>query len=449
MRPLVRPFVFAFAVAPLLAQQDSITELRVRETVAWLADDARGGRASGSPELEQVADWIIARFEAAGLQPVRSAFAHDFVLPGLALDSGAVQLLLQRTVDGKTTDHRFEPGKQVRQWTASDVVEGDVEPCTVATFGDRVLQLQIDSGSARRPLIVEVDEQHPYWLASRGVHQVLGKRRRAARPVLLVPKGLLPANPPDGREVGWTATWSVAPAEKGEVAQRNVLALLPGTTKKDEYVLVSAHYDHIGKGSPVGGDHINNGADDDASGTTAVILLAEAMAKMPPPARSVLFVCFAAEERNLLGSAAFAERPPVPLEQVVANLNIEMIGRPLEGNEGKAWITGRELSDFAAIAAEALGRGGVQVVDFPLASRLFAQSDNFSLARRGVVAHSISAGSLHEDYHQPGDEVAKLDLPHMTKIIRGLLELTLELANREAAPLWNEKGKQQIERLRR
>jgi Zn-dependent M28 family amino/carboxypeptidase len=234
-----------------------------------------------------------------------------------------------------------------------------------------------------------------------------------------------------------------------DVPLRNVVALLPGTTRKHEYVVVSAHYDHIGIGRPVGGDAIYNGADDDASGTTAVLLLAEAMQKQPPPARSVLFVCFSGEERGLRGSAAFCERPPVPIDEIVTNLNIEMIGRPEPGNEGKAWITGSDLSDFAAIVEAPLQRASVLLVDFRMANQLFAASDNWSFAQRGIVAHSVSAGSLHSDYHRPSDEVERLDLPHMTRIIRALLPAVRELADRDAPPRWNEKGRARVERAKR
>ena len=140
-----------------------------------------------------------------------------------------------------------------------------------------------------RSIVCEVDPTHPKWIAAAGEHRVLGGRRQAARPVLLVRKGVLPPAPTEG-EATWTLTWSVAAPAKADVPQANIVGVLPGTDLKDEFVLVSAHYDHIGVGTPVGNDAINNGADDDATGTTAVVVLAEALAKQPPPRRSVLFV---------------------------------------------------------------------------------------------------------------------------------------------------------------
>lgn len=145
-----------------------------------------------------------------------------------------------------------------------------------------------------------------------------------------------------------------------------------------------------------------------------------------------------------MGSKAFCDTPPFPLAKVVANVNLEMLGRPEPGKEGKAWVTGADLSDFAALAAAAMQKGGVELVEFPMASRLFAASDNWSFAKAGVVAHSISAGSLHRDYHQPGDEVDKLDVAHMTKVIQAMYPFVVDLASREQAPQWNDAGRKRI-----
>lgn len=451
-RPARRASVFLLALpfaVGIAAQGEVVTEARVREIVTWLAADERNGRDTGSPELEQVADWLGERFAAAGLTPgADGSWFHAWSMSGVRLDSDAVSVVLQRKVGDETKAIVLEAGKDVRWWRPSDALAGMDENCTVALADDAVLQQMLNAKSARRPVLIEVAEDDPYWLHAAGEHGVLGGRRAAARPVFLVRKGVLPP-PPAGAEVGWSATWSVPAAPAAEVPLRNVVALVPGTTRKDEFVVVSAHYDHIGIGRPVDGDAIHNGADDDATGTTAVLLLAQAMAKQPPPARSVLFVCFAGEERGLRGSSAFCERPPVPLDHIVANLNIEMIGRPEPGNEGKAWLTGPGLSDLPKVVEAPLQRAGVLLVDFRMADRLFAASDNWSFVQHGIVAHSISAGSLHADYHRPSDEVDKLDIPHMTRIVRGLLAAVRELADRDAAPQWNEAGRQLLERTKK
>ncbi len=431
---------------PVVAER--ITEARVREVVTWLAADERAGRDTGSPELEQAADWLGERFAAAGLVALKGgSWFHEYTLPGIRLDSRAITLKLVRKEKDKSAEFVLKPDEDVRLLRPADLVSGE-EECTVGLMNDPVLQRMIDAPSARRAVALEVPVDHPFWKRAAGAHDRLGAVRGASRPVFLVRPGVLPEQAPE-QEVAWTATWTLPAAEKKDVPLRNVTATLPGTDKKDEFVVVSAHYDHIGTGRPVDGDAIYNGADDDASGTTAVVLLAEALAKMPAPRRTLLFVCFSAEERGLEGSAAFCKRPPVPREGIVANLNLEMLGRPEPGKEGKAWVTGSGYSDFAEIVGAALKRGGVELIDFRMADQLFAASDNWSFVRHGIVAHSLSAGSLHTDYHRPSDEVDRLDIPHMTRVIRALVEVVREFANRDARPEWNEKGKARIARGRR
>jgi hypothetical protein len=445
LRALAAPLAVSFAAA--LVAQSPITVERVRETVTWLAADERAGRETGSPELVAAGEWIAERFAKAGLQQVaEGSWFHEFPLTGWRLDSRALQLELVRRIDDKSETFTFVADDDVRQLSVADTLTGDAEPCTVARLDDPAMQRMMSADSARRLVVCEVAADDPRWLGSAGAHRVLTNKRQASRPLLLVRHGLLPPAPADGKAATWTAKWSAGEPEKVEIPQYNVLGVLRGAAKKDEFVVVSAHYDHIGIGAEVDGDRINNGADDNATGTTAVLLLAEALAKEPPLARSVLFVCFTGEERGLLGSKAFCARPPVPLEQIVVNVNFEMLGRPEPGNEGKAWITGAELSDFATIAGDALRRGGIQPMDFAQAGRLFTASDNWAFAQKGVVAHSISAGSLHPDYHGRNDEVDRLDVPHMTNVIRGLVEVVRDFANRAERPQWNERGRKRIER---
>ena len=231
---------------------------------------------------------------------------------------------------------------------------------------------------------------------------------------------------------------------------KNVVAALPGSDLAHEYVVVSAHYDHIGLAPAQDGqDAINNGADDDATGTTAVLVLAEHFARAAQPLRrTVLFVCFSAEEKGLRGSAAFAAAPPVPLASIVVNVNLEMLGRPEREAAPFAWITGAQYSDFATVAATALSARGVQLEDFAMATQLFGASDNVSFARHGIVAHSISAGTLHKDYHKPGDEPDRIAYPHMTAVIRGLAGVVEAFANGDSKPNWNEEGLRVLEKLR-
>jgi hypothetical protein len=445
----------AGAAGPATAAE-SITEARALEVVTWLAADERGGRDTPSPGLEAAAEWLAARFAAAGLQQAqKDSWYHRYTLPGLRLDSAAIQVKLRCTQEGVEGAREVElkPDVDVRWQAAGELTAGTLEVASVVLAGDPRGERARMLGGSRRPLLVEVDEQDADWQRAAGAHDVLAGRRRSTRAVFLVRKGAFAAV---GLEPGaeldpwrFELTWTTPSPQPVDIELKNVVGVLPGKQKASEYVLVSAHYDHIGIGAPVDGDAIRNGADDDASGTTAVVLLAEALQKGPPLARSVAFVCFSAEEKGLRGSQAFAERPPFPLEQVAVNVNIEMIGRPDPGKERQAWITGRDYSDFEAIAAAALLRAGIETVEFGMQTQLFTASDNASFVRKGIVAHSISAGALHRDYHRPSDSVDKLDIAHLTAVIRGLREVVVDFAGRPERPAWNERGREVVESLKR
>ena len=188
-------------------------------------------------------------------------------------------------------------------------------------------------------------------------------------------------------------------------------------------------------------DDTFNGADDDASGVTAVLTLADAFGALEPRTkRSVIFMTFWGEERGMLGSKELVQASPWPLDKLVAGINIEMIGRPEEGARNKIWMTGWTASDLGTLVALGARRVGVENFEHPsLSQRLYAASDNISFVNKGVIAHSFSGGSLHGDYHQPSDEWQRLDLPHMTQVIRGLYAGTLPIAQGKLTPVKKQK----------
>ncbi len=255
----------------------------------------------------------------------------------------------------------------------------------------------------------------------------------------LVPLGMAPGRNGRPRPVlldSWAAqdTFAVANRRVGY----NVIGVIPGSDPvlRDEVVIVDAHYDHLGIGAPVNGDSIYNGADDDASGTVAVLEIARALAAGPPPRRTVVFAAMTGEEVGLLGTRWYIEHPPFPLEQTVANLEIEMIGRPdsLAGGPGKAWLTGYERSTMG----DQLRSQGVPIVPDPRPEqRFFERSDNIAFARRGIPAHTISTFNLHDDYHTPADEVDRIDFVHMTSVIQAAVRATRILTD-GPKPEWHE-----------
>jgi hypothetical protein len=199
----------------------------------------------------------------------------------------------------------------------------------------------------------------------------------------------------------------------------NLLGILPGSDPQlaNELVLVDAHYDHLGIDASVrDGDAIYNGADDDASGTVAVLEIARIIAHGPRPRRTLVFLATTGEEVGLLGTNWFIAHPVRTLEQYVANLEIEMIGRPdsLAGGPGRGWLTGYERSTMG----ESFTKAGLPIVpDRRPEQSFFTRSDNIGFARRGIVAHTLSSFNLHNDYHRVTDDVRLVDFDHMAALI--------------------------------
>lgn len=201
----------------------------------------------------------------------------------------------------------------------------------------------------------------------------------------------------------------------------NIAGIIPGKTKPNEYVVFSGHYDHLGIIKPVKGDSIANGADDDASGTTAVISLAKYYKKLNNNARTLIFVAFTAEEIGEFGSQYFAKT--VAPDKVVAMFNIEMIGKASKFGQNSAFITGFERSDFGKILQKNLEGTAFKFYPDPYPEQnLFYRSDNASLARVGVPAHTISTDQIDIDklYHTVGDEFSTLDVSNITSTIRAI-----------------------------
>jgi hypothetical protein len=222
----------------------------------------------------------------------------------------------------------------------------------------------------------------------------------------------------------------------------NVVGILHGSDPlaRKQAILLTAHLDHLGIGPGKNGDRIYNGADDDASGITAVIELARVLAATSPrPARSVLFVLFGSEEIGGYGNQYFLDHSPIPLGQIVASLEFEMIGRrdPALPRDG-LWLTGYHRSNLGA----ELGRHGAALVPDPHPTENFYQrSDNYSLARRGIIAHTVSSFGLHADYHEPSDEISRIDFPHLTRAIASMVEPIEWLAQTTWKPQWLAHGK--------
>lgn len=219
----------------------------------------------------------------------------------------------------------------------------------------------------------------------------------------------------------------------------NVVGKLTGRDSRlsAEVILLSAHMDHIGvKADAPGEDKIRNGADDDASGCVAVLELARYLARGNRPKRTVYFVFFGSEENGLLGSKYFADNLPFPKDKFIANLQFEMIGRPdakIAANE--LWLTGFERSNLGS----ELAKQGAKLVRDPYpAQNLFTRSDNYSFAKQGIIAHTVSSFGFHKDYHQVTDEVKTIDFNHLIRAIDSMIKPVEWLVNSNFKPTWNE-----------
>lgn len=223
---------------------------------------------------------------------------------------------------------------------------------------------------------------------------------------------------------------------KKQWTTRNVIGVIPGRdpSRKDQVILLTAHLDHIGRGKPVNGDDIYNGADDDASGCIAVLQLAYALSQGNPPRRTVIFAFFGSEETGGQGDQYFLEHPPVPLKNIIANLEFEMIGRADSAvKPDELWLTGYGRSN---LGPELARHGAKLVADPHPAEHFFQRSDNYALARDGIVAQTVSSFGLHKDYHRPTDEISRIDFPHMEQAIRSMMKPVRWLANSEFRPEW-------------
>jgi Zn-dependent M28 family amino/carboxypeptidase len=216
----------------------------------------------------------------------------------------------------------------------------------------------------------------------------------------------------------------------------NAIGYLKGSDPAAGTLLFSAHLDHLGV-RPDG--TIMHGANDDASGTTAVLELAQALASGKQPRRSILFVCYGSEEIGEYGSTYFGEHPPVPLDRIVANVEFEMIGaQDPKLPTNTLMMTGFDRSNLGA----ALKQHGALVTGDPYPEQhFFERSDNYALALKGVVAHTVSGWAVTPTYHQPTDTFANLNIPFMTNAIRSLVAPAEWLANSDFVPAWKPGGR--------
>jgi hypothetical protein len=414
---------------------------------AFLASDALQGRRSASRDEAIAAAYIAAQFESYGLKPAPGlgGYLQSAVVPQRRFEVPAALAWASKQAAGGLTlfASTGQPvsGRLVLSGSekadVSMVKEGDV---LLAGGAAPAMAWFAAADRAGASLVILRESE-----ASRAVFNEMGGQPRLLRidPAKPHPRPALISVPPDlfdqlAQAQGQALSFTPPPVIDAPLVTTNAIGFLAGSDPKAGTLLFTAHLDHLGA-KPDG--TILHGANDDASGTVAVMELARALAAGKQPRRSILFVCYGAEELGLLGAHYFAEHPPVPLQDIVANLEFEMIGaQDPQLPPRTLMMTGFERSDFG----EALKRQGFRVTADPyLKEGFFQRSDNYQLALSGIVAHTVSGWAVTPTYHQASDDLAHIDLPFMTAVIQSLVEPARWLANSDFVPRWNEGGKPQ------
>lgn len=365
------------------------------------ADDMRG-RKTFSPEIEKAAGFIAAEFKAIGLQTWNnsSGFRQEFAMVRPKFLNASAFL------DGAVVDQKdvivitCQPHLKINNLSGYEKV-----------FIKTGANLQTTArGFARGAKNMLVLVEKSFANSFGNLARLKSTMFKTATSVVFI---LSDGNP---------ETWSVeATHEITEQKMANVVGILPGKSKKDEYVVFSGHYDHIGVGKPVDGDSIYNGANDDAAGTTAVIMLAKYFKALNNNERTIVFAAFTAEEVGGFGSQYFSRQ--FNPDKVIAMFNIEMIGTESKWGKNSAYITGYEKTNMGELLAKDLAGTAFQFHPDPYpVQQLFYRSDNATLARLGVPAHTISTSKMDVEphYHKVSDHVETLDLVNMTEVIKAI-----------------------------
>ncbi len=469
----------------------SITAEDFVRRVGIIAHDSMRGRNTPSPELDQTAEYLAGEFRKMGLLPGAGggSFIQRYPLRRERIDTVASGVAIPggRKLRSGTDGILLSGGQTGPRGISGPVVVVSGTPGNARSFEDLDVRgkvvLVVASGSdgwSRRELLrgmrglLGLQQQGPaavviltrrsdsnWRSAQRGLDRVFlrraWRRRPAGMPVVEVRQeaieGSLEASgfdlaaarlrgdePLEAQRIsGFNITINLEYQTVEELTAPNVVAILEGSDPmlRDEYVTFSGHMDHVGVGNPVSGDSIYNGADDDASGTIAVVEAAEAFATLHPrPRRSLMFILVSGEEKGLWGSEYFADNPPVPIESIVANLNTDMVGRNWKDT---IVAIGKEHSNLGETLDRVNARhpelGMTAIDDIWPNQRFYFRSDHYNFARKGVPILFFFNGT-HEDYHRPSDHVEKIDGEKAARIVKLVFFLGLDIANADQRPQW-------------
>ncbi len=402
---------------PLLAQAQQIDKIITRAETerieTYLASNELAGRKPFTPGIEKAAKFIAEEFDKAGLQKTNGTYLQSFAMYQSKLLSASGTLEEKALADKQVAIVSKEASIQIDEksgFEVAEIKEGE-------NFGQNAYRLL----NAKKATIVFLHESFAKYIPRLSNR---GPLKESQTTVIFVVANAIPA------------TFKVSATQQVEKLQlSNVVGILPGKSRPNEYVIFSGHYDHLGIGKPVEGDSIYNGANDDAAGTTAVMMLAKYYAKKRDNERTLIFAAFTAEESGGHGSQYFSKQ--FNPDQVMAMFNLEMIGTESKWGKNSAYITGYEKSSMGEILKQNLV--GSQFTFYPdpyTDQNLFYRSDNATLAELGVPAHTISTSKMDSEpnYHKASDEVQTLDLDNMTEIIKAIAKSATTIISGKDTP---------------
>lgn len=381
-----------------LIRQDEVT--RIEKILS--ADDMQG-RQVYTPGIEKAAAFISREFKSAGLKPPPGSedYRQHFTMINTKLTEVTV------TLDGQSLD----PERIFAFSTAPDlsVTQDSHYHKVFVKKGDDLGEVFYKYMDESQDFLILVDTSFSKRFI-RYAHIHMPSFKESGNRIFI----LTSSNP---------AQFSIhIKQDTIKKSLTNLVGVLPGRSRQNEYVIFSAHYDHLGIGKPdAGGDSVYNGANDDASGTTAVITLAKYFSQLKNNERTLIFAAFTAEEIGEFGSAYFSKQ--LDPDSVMAMFNIEMIGTESKWGKNSAYITGYHRTDMAAIMEKNLKGSKFRFYPDPYPDQqLFLRSDNATLAKLGVPAHTISTSKMDSEkhYHTRSDEFKTLDMQNMTEIIRAI-----------------------------
>ena len=488
---LLAPAVAAAQPAAARRAAETITESEVRRRIEIIAHDSMGGRDTPSRGLDLTAAWVAAEFARIGLKPAGGEFVQRYAINVTEADPDSTFIEFNHPAGARFKlrfGHEvFLQGRPTGQLTRFPMVilGGPIDSTALrphAIDGRLVVWITDWEGAPPRPMrsyfgllnrlgaagLMVVTRGDPAPATGPGLSPSvrLGPPRVEAAPssggpfLAMVTDGTITSRLPEAAEQfaalrtspsmvvqpsDWVADVIARMAPAREMGAPNVAGILEGSDPalRQEYIVISAHMDHVGSRcrGVSAADAICNGADDDASGTVGVVELAEALAQPGArPRRSVLFLTVSAEERGLWGSRIFASDPPVDIKSIVANFNMDMIGRNWPDTIVAIGKSHSDLGPTVDEVAAAHPDLGMKVVDdlWP-EENLYGRSDHFNFARRGVPVLFFTSG-LHDDYHAVTDSPEKIDAEKEARILRLVFHLTREIGNRAARPKWKKES---------